>query len=82
MVDPDTGEPEDELLPLAKQMIAELGSSCTTVSEIVRTKDEAVYKAIQEGLDRANQHAVSRAQKVQPVHHDAIISSLSDFLFT
>ena len=64
VVDPETGEPQDELLPQAKQMIAELGSKCTTVSEIIHQKDETVYKAIQEGLERANQHSVSRAQKV------------------
>ena len=66
VVDPETGEPQDELLPQATQMIAELGSKCTTVSEIVRQKDEAVYTAIQEGLERANQHSASRAQKVSP----------------
>ena len=66
VVDPDTGEPQDELLPRAKQMIAELGSSCTTVSEIIGKKEEAVYRAIQEGIERANQHAVSRAQRVSP----------------
>ena len=64
-MDPDTGEPQDELLPQAKQMIAALGSQNTTVSKIVQEKDEAVYRGIQEGLDRANEEAVSHAQKVK-----------------
>jgi len=65
VMDPDTGEPQDELLPQAKQAVADLGSQCTKVSEIVEQKDKAVFTAIQDGLDRANEHAVSRAQRVQ-----------------
>ena len=64
VMDPDTGEPQDELLPQAKQAVADLGSQCTKVSEIVEQKDKAVFTAIQDGLDRANEHAVSRAQRV------------------
>ena len=64
-MDPDTGEPQDELLAQTKQAVADLGSQCTKVSEIVEQKDEAVFKAIQDGLDRANEHAVSRAQRVR-----------------
>ena len=63
-MDPDTGEPEDELTPQAKEAIASLGSKCTKVSEIVEQKDQAVFKAIQEGLDKANELSVSRAQRV------------------
>ena len=63
-MDPDTGEPEDELTPQAKGAIASLGSKCTKVSEIVEQKDQAVFNAIQEGLDKANEHSVSRAQRV------------------
>ena len=65
VMDPDTGEPEDELTPQAKEAIASLGSKCTKVSEIVEQKDQAVFTAIQEGLDKANEHSVSRAQKVR-----------------
>ena len=65
VVDLDTGEPQDELLPEAKTLIAKLGSSCTKVSEIVSSKDEKVYSEITAGLERANKHAVSHAQRVR-----------------
>ena len=64
VVDLDTGEPQDELLPEAKTLIAKLGSSCTKVSEIVSSKDEKVYSEITAGLERANRNAISNAQRV------------------
>ena len=64
VVDIDTGEPQDELLPEAKTLIAKLGSSCSKVSEVLASKDEKVYSEITAGLERANKHAVSRAQRV------------------
>jgi len=64
-MDPDTGEPKDSLIPQARQMIENLGSRNTKVSEIVAEEDRAVFTAIQEGLDRANEAATSRAQRVQ-----------------
>ena len=63
-MDPDTAEPLDTHTPLAMQAIEQLGSQCTTVSAIIDTKDRAVFTAITEGLERANKHAVSNAQKV------------------
>ena len=63
-VDPETGEPKDELLSEAKSLIAKLGSSCTKVSEVVASKDEKVYSEITAGLKRANNRAVSNAQRV------------------
>ena len=63
-MDPDTGKSLDTLTPQAKQLIQDLGSQNTKVSEIVAQEDRAVFTAIQEGLDRANEHATSRAQKV------------------
>ena len=65
VVDVDTGEPQDDLLPEAKTLIAKLGSSCTKVSEIVSSKDEKVYSEITAGLERANKHAISHAQRVR-----------------
>ena len=65
VMDPDTGEPQDELLPEAKTLIAKLGSGYTTISEIVSSKDEKVYSEITAGLERANKHAVSNAQRVR-----------------
>lgn len=64
-MDLDTGEPTDTLAPLAKTLIENLGSQCSTVSGIIDSKDRAVFTAISEGLERANQRAVSQAQKVQ-----------------
>ena len=63
-VDAETGEPQDELLPEAKTLIAKLGSSCTKVSEILEAKDDKVYSEISAGLERANKHAISRPQRV------------------
>ncbi|XP_061385887.1 long-chain-fatty-acid--CoA ligase ACSBG2 isoform X2 [Danaus plexippus] len=64
-VDSNTGDALDELDTETKKWVAGLGSSATTISEIVRTKDPVVYKAIEDGITRANKHAISNAQKVQ-----------------
>ena len=61
-MDPETEEPKDELLPEAKALIAKLGSK---VSEVLASKDEKVYSEITAGLERANKHAISNAQKVK-----------------
>ena len=63
-MDAETGEPKDELLPEAKILIANLGSSCSKVSEVLASKDEKVYSEITAGLERANKHAISRPQMV------------------
>ncbi|XP_078533834.1 long-chain-fatty-acid--CoA ligase ACSBG2-like [Lissotriton helveticus] len=64
-MDPNTLQPGDDLTPDAIQFCQQLGSDAKLVSEVVRSKDPAIYKAIQEGLDRVNQRAVSNAQRVQ-----------------
>lgn len=61
----DAGEPTDELSPLVIEFCRQHGVSATKVSEIVRNKEPAIYKAIQEGVDRVNAQARSNAQKVQ-----------------
>ena len=63
-MDPKTDKPLDTLTLLAQHQIQELGCHTNNVSEIVDKKDPAVFTAIQEGLERANQHATSRAEKV------------------
>ena len=63
-MDPKTEEFLDTLTPQAQRMIQALGSRSTMVSEILQKEDQAVFTAIQEGLDKANEHATSRAQKV------------------
>lgn len=64
VVDVETGEPSDKLTDVALKFCKTVGSEATTVSETLSTKDEKIMKAIQDGVDRANKKAVSRAQKV------------------
>ena len=46
-------------------MFEQLGSNCTTVSQVIESEDRAVFKAIQDGIDRYNtHHIISNAQKV------------------
>ena len=60
MVGPQPTDKLDATCLLAMQAI---GSSATTVAEA--KADPEVAKAVQEGIDRANAAAASRAQKVQ-----------------
>ena len=63
-MDSDSGEPLDELAPKALRLLESMGCSCTKVSEVVSTKNLAVYTAIKEGLVRSNEDAISHAQRV------------------
>lgn len=65
VVDAETGEPRDDLSPEALEFCQRLGSKATKVSEIISSKDKAVYTAIQKGISAVNERAVSNAQKVQ-----------------
>ncbi|XP_059581403.1 long-chain-fatty-acid--CoA ligase ACSBG2-like [Alligator mississippiensis] len=64
-VDPESGAPLDELSPEAVRFCRELGSQATRVSEVLSTRDPAVYQAIQQGVERVNQRAPSHAHRVQ-----------------
>ncbi|NXP21944.1 ACBG2 ligase, partial [Scytalopus superciliaris] len=64
-VDAETGEPGDDLSPEALEYCQKLGSKATKVSEIISSKDKAVYAAIQKGITAVNETATSNAQKVQ-----------------
>nr|XP_021188770.2 very long-chain-fatty-acid--CoA ligase bubblegum isoform X1 [Helicoverpa armigera] len=64
-VNSETSEATDDLDNETRKWVASLGSKATKISEIVNTKDAAVYKAIEEGITRANKHAISNAQKIQ-----------------
>ena len=65
VVNPDTGEATDDLQPQAIKLLQQLGSNCTTVSQVIESEDKAVFKAIQDGIDRYNtHHLISNAQKV------------------
>ena len=58
-------EPLDTLTKDVREWCQKLGSSATTVSDVISNKDLAVLKAIQAGIDRANKRSISRAQMVQ-----------------
>ncbi|KAK3098973.1 hypothetical protein FSP39_024869 [Pinctada imbricata] len=64
-VNPDTGDPMDDLMQSAIDWCKEQGSQSTKVSQILDNKDSVVLKAIQTGIDKANEKAVSRAAKIQ-----------------
>ncbi|XP_008334164.1 long-chain-fatty-acid--CoA ligase ACSBG2-like [Cynoglossus semilaevis] len=61
----DNGEPTDDLSPEALDYCQQHGVTATKVSEIIANREPAIYKAIQEGLERVNAMATSNAQKVQ-----------------
>ena len=58
--------PLDDLTPEAVTLISVLGSSATKVSQIIDNQDRAVFTAIQDGIDKANEEAIVRPQKVGP----------------
>jgi len=56
-VDPDTGEATDSLQPqVIKAFKEDLGTDCTTVSQVLKEKDRKVFEAIQDGIDRYNKY--------------------------
>lgn len=64
-VDLETSEPTDNLTQEAVKFCLEVGSKATRVSEILGSRDEAVYQAIQGGINRVNAKATSHAQRIQ-----------------
>ena len=79
-MDPTNGGPTDALTAEAIQLISALGSSATTVSQVIDNKDEAVYSAVQKGIDAANEHAISHAQKV--LYEYLLINIALIFIYT
>lgn len=65
VLDPDTSDPTDHLAEQAVEFCQRVGSTATTVSEIVGTKDEAVYRAIEEGIQRVNRNAMAQPYRIQ-----------------
>ncbi|CAB1319530.1 unnamed protein product [Coregonus sp. 'balchen'] len=61
----DNGEPTDELTPESVAFCQQHGVTATKASEIIASKEPAIYKAIQEGIERVNAKATSNAQRVQ-----------------
>lgn len=64
-MNPESGDPEDELTPDAIEFCRKVGSNATRVSEIAGGKDRAVHTAIQEGINAVNKVATSNAQRIQ-----------------
>ncbi|CAO2635011.1 Long-chain-fatty-acid--CoA ligase ACSBG1 [Lemmus lemmus] len=64
-LDPETSEPTDNLTEQAVEFCQGVGSRATTVSEIVGQRDEAVYQAIQQGIQRVNANAAARPYHIQ-----------------
>ncbi|XP_069482861.1 long-chain-fatty-acid--CoA ligase ACSBG2-like [Ambystoma mexicanum] len=64
-VNADTEEPQDDLTPEAIQFCQQLGSSATKVSEVVHSKDPAIYKAIEKGMERVNEKVLATFHQVQ-----------------
>ncbi|XP_032955893.1 long-chain-fatty-acid--CoA ligase ACSBG1 isoform X1 [Rhinolophus ferrumequinum] len=64
-VDPDTSDPTDNLTEQAVEFCQRVGSKASTVSDIVGKKDQAVYQAIEEGIQRVNRNAAARPYHIQ-----------------
>ncbi|XP_010715640.1 long-chain-fatty-acid--CoA ligase ACSBG1 isoform X3 [Meleagris gallopavo] len=65
ILDPDTSDPTDILTEQARDFCQKIGSKATTVSEIVATKDQVIYQAIQEGINKVNMNATNRVHCIQ-----------------
>ena len=68
--DPDTMEPKQDLAPAATDWCKEVGAeSVKTVDDVLLDRNSRDYaritRAIQQGIDRANEKATSNAQKIQ-----------------
>jgi len=72
----DTGEPLEELAPVAKDWCRRHGCKANTVNDVLTGPNKEVMAAIQKGIDEANIKAISNAQRVQKFHilsHDLSI---------
>ncbi|NXX88950.1 ACBG1 ligase, partial [Centropus bengalensis] len=65
VLDPDTSDPTDILTEEARDFCQKAGSKATKVSEIVATRDQAIYQAIQEGIDKVNVKATNGVHCIQ-----------------
>lgn len=64
-LDSDTQEPQDELLSTTMAWFQSAGVEVSTVSDVLSSDDERITQSIQDGITRANQRAISRAQDIQ-----------------
>ncbi|EFN72902.1 Long-chain-fatty-acid--CoA ligase ACSBG2 [Camponotus floridanus] len=61
----ETGEPLDTLNPSVLQWAKSIGSNAKTVTDVISSHDPLIYKEIDKAIKRANEQAISNAQKVQ-----------------
>ncbi|KYN09718.1 PREDICTED: very long-chain-fatty-acid--CoA ligase bubblegum-like [Trachymyrmex cornetzi] len=61
----ETGAPLDTLAPDVLKWAHSIGSSAKTVTEVINSRDTAIYEEIDKAIKRANMQAISNAQKVQ-----------------
>ena len=62
--DEATGLPTNQLSPLAVDLCQGIGSTSTTVTDIVDKGDHKVLKMIQKGIDHVNKKATTKLHKV------------------
>ena len=65
VIDPDSGEPADELTSQAIACLKDYGLEVTKASEISPKVPDALDQAIKAGIAKANSYAVSNAAKVR-----------------
>ncbi|XP_033218874.1 very long-chain-fatty-acid--CoA ligase bubblegum-like isoform X2 [Belonocnema kinseyi] len=61
----DTGDPLDTFLSDTQAWLKSIGCKAKTLSEIIATRDPLVFKEIEDAISRANEKAISNAQRVQ-----------------
>ncbi|XP_012055637.1 PREDICTED: very long-chain-fatty-acid--CoA ligase bubblegum-like [Atta cephalotes] len=61
----ETGAPLDTLAPDVLKWAQSIGSSAKTVTEVINSRNTAIYEEIDKAIKRANMQAISNAQKVQ-----------------
>ncbi|XP_055387526.1 very long-chain-fatty-acid--CoA ligase bubblegum-like isoform X2 [Condylostylus longicornis] len=65
-INPDDMSPLDALMPEVMEFFKNLGCNCKTLKEVIEAGPcPIVLKSIQDGIDRANIHSISNAQKIQ-----------------
>ncbi|KYN01489.1 Long-chain-fatty-acid--CoA ligase ACSBG2 [Cyphomyrmex costatus] len=64
-MDEETGAPLNTLTLDVLKWTQSIGSSAKTVTEVISSRDAAIYEEINEAIKRANIQAISNAQKVQ-----------------
>jgi long-chain-fatty-acid--CoA ligase ACSBG len=64
-MDLNTGNPTPELTKTARTWCKSLGVEATTVDQVFNGSYEIIKKAIENGIERANKHAISNAQQIK-----------------